>query len=91
MRIVSEHLIMDVLARAHPRPLSAAVIAWHLGRETNTRDVMGTLELMRKCGTVRLSRPASLPPVYGLAPPVCRVCGRDMGAGGTCAGCGEAA
>lgn len=97
MRTVPEHLVLNVLARAHPRPLSATMIAWHLNREDHvlpntTRTVTRTLEALRVQGQVRrVTGDVARERVYGLAPPTCRVCGRDVGAGGTCGRCGEAA
>lgn len=88
--------VLEVLRRAHPRPLTAPVVGWIVRRDPgeiawDNRSVTRALEGLRRDGKVRLSRQAPSPPVYGLAPPACRVCGRDIGAGGTCAECGEAA
>ena len=90
----SQDAVMDVLRRAHPRPLSVAAITWNLDREgdsTQTRTVQHALDALRGKELVRATGHGwAKPTTYGLVTYTCRVCGGNVGNGGTCARCGEA-
>ena len=89
----SQAAVMNVLRRAHPRPLSAGAIAWNLDREggrTDTRTVRRALEALRGKGLVRREWSGGTYPAYGLVTDTCRVCGGGVGNGGVCGRCGEA-
>ena len=85
---------MDVLRRAHPRPLSTAAIAWNLDRtggRAEMQAVRRALDALRGKGLLRQTWDGYRPAKYGLVTDTCRVCGGGVGNGGVCGRCGEAA
>ena len=85
--------VLNVLRRAHPRPMSTAAIVWNLDREggrTDTRTVTRALDALRGNGLVRREWYGGKDPTYGLVTDTCQVCGGSVGTGGVCGRCGEA-